>query len=352
MNSRKLSSLLADPTYRSSSPFSLGKLPPILLALYVGLSLMLTFVHGLNVNMRPQFDQQREARHREIINGRGEAPYGYRVLVPRIAEPIRRVLEDAGFHKTTARETAYLILRWTFTLAGLLLFHAFLAAWFDPAWSLAGTLLFAALHPATYHHYWYQPASALDLALWLSAALLAQRRVSGWWLLPIVMAGAFNRETIVFAPLVYLALAYGNLPLRRLVIPVGFSLGVWGCVFFGLRWGIVGPLPSVVSMSSIIRENWSHASWVAYAVVFFGVLWVLPVVGWRRVRPELKRLVLLMVPYLVLQILFGRIREVRLLLPMAMALIPVALDYFRAAMTESSVADRNTSIGFDIHDPE
>ena len=339
MSLRNPSSLLASPTYCTSYPFPMGKLPPVLLALYIGLSLLLTFIHAINVNTRR--DNARERRHMEIIEGRGKAPYGYRLLVPEIAEPIRRRLENVGFTRSTAREAAYLSLRWAFTLSGLLLFHAFLRAWFDAAWTVAGTLLFAALHPATYHYYWFQPASALDLALWLLAARLAQTRISAWWLLPIVMLGAFNRETIVFAPLLYLALAYGRLPLRLLVIPLGAALAVFACVFLGLRWWIIGPLPRVVPMSRVLQQNWNNPWWVVYAILFFGVLWVLPVIAWRRVRPELQRLVLVMSPYLVLQILYGRIREVRLLLPLTMALIPVALDLLRVSM-KNSRAERHS----------
>jgi hypothetical protein len=330
--------LSASPTYRTSAPFPVGRMPLVFLALYIGLSLMLTFVHAINVNTVPRFNLRREHRHVEIVELRGKAPYGYRLAVPMIAEQIRRGLERAGLSVPKARETAYLSLRWAFTLAGLLLFHAFLSAWFSAPWALAGTLLFAALHPASYHHYWYQPASALDFVLWLLAARLAQTRASAWWLLPIVIVGAFNRETIVFAPLVYMALACGCTPLWKVVIPVGAALAAWAIVFLGLRLWIVGPLQRIISMSNIVRANCKHPLWVAYALVFLGVLWVLPVTGWRRVRPELQRLVLVMVPYFLLQCLFARIQEVRVLLPMTIALIPVALDILRVAAVDSGEA--------------
>ena len=157
-------------------------LPPYLLGLFAGLSLLLGFLHAYNVNAVPGLAPLRAERHAEVISGTGDSPYVYRLLVPHAAEQLRRGFEGAGLRGAAAREAGYLVLRFLFTLAGLVLFYGYLQHWFDVPWALAGTFLFAALHPATYYHYWFQPASALDLVLWLAAARLAQTGGSAWWL--------------------------------------------------------------------------------------------------------------------------------------------------------------------------
>jgi hypothetical protein len=79
--------------------------------------------------------------------------------------------------------------------------------------------------------------------------------------------------------------------------------------------------------------------WWVYAAGFLGAVWVLPWMGFRRRPPELQRMAIaLMATHLPLQLLFGRVREVRLLLPLAVALIPLAL----LRLQESEGPDRET----------
>jgi hypothetical protein len=107
----------------------------------------------------------------------------------------------------------------------------------------------------------------------------------------------------------------------------------WAATFTGLRL-VVGPASWVNERTplSFLLDNLSRPNWIGFAAVFFGVLWWIPVLGWREFPRELRRLALLLTPYLVLQFLFGRIREVRLLLPLSIALIPMALLYIRARL--------------------
>ena len=81
----------------------------------------------------------------------------------------------------------------------------------------------------------------------------------------------------------------------------------------------------------MLMANLTQPAWLFYAFVFFGVLWVIPFLGWRRWPRELRYLAVVMLPYLGLQMLFGRIREVRLLLPSSLVLIPMFLLYIREA---------------------
>src|SRR5262249_11813199 len=72
-------------------------------------------------------------------------------------------------------------------------------------WAVCGAVMAAALHPSTYRFYAFQPDSPGDLLVWTAVAVLTVEERFGW--LPwVVMAGAFNRETAVFAVVVHAAL--------------------------------------------------------------------------------------------------------------------------------------------------
>lgn len=323
MTSRSAPTLTFLTTKRSTLPRGLWWL-------YAGLALLLTFVHAYTVNLPGGNERLRRGRHQEIVELRGKAPYGYRLLVPVVIETAHARLIAAGMAERPARESGYLVVRFAATFAAILLFHAFLRGWYEPAWAVAGTLLFVALHPPSYLHYWFQPASSVDLVAWLVAARLAQRHASAWWLVPLVAIGAFNRETVVFAPLVYLALRTPRAWSVAGLAPVATAFACWALVFVALRWWIVGDQPAVVTPWQVMRENVGHPSWYAYAGAFFGAMWVLPAARWREAPAELRALALVLVPYLGLQLVFGRVREVRLLLPLSLLLVPYALDYLRA----------------------
>ena len=75
-----------------------------------------------------------------------------------------------------------------------------------------------------------------------------------------------------------------------------------------------------------------NAGWLAWALVWLGALLIVPFARWSQAPPELRRLAIaLIATYVPLQLVFGRIREVRLLLPLVLALIPLALVAVRDA---------------------
>jgi hypothetical protein len=306
--------------------------PQLEALLFAGLALMLTFLHALDVELREDYVQPRAERHAEILAHRGKDPYVYRLLAPELAEAGRRLFGRAGASPDVAPERSYLALHFAATFAGLLLFRRVLDALCPAPWGLAGTLLFAALHPASYRYFWFQPDSPIDLALWLLAAWLAVRGRSGLWLIPLTAVGALNRETIFFAPLLYGALAWDRVPRRRLFMECAAALATWAAVFLGLRlW--IGPAERVVSVTTLMHENLGDPLAWLYAGCFFGVLWVLPVFRWSRASPALKRLTLVLIPSFLLDIVFGRIRETRLFLPLSICLIPHLLEELRTRTT-------------------
>jgi hypothetical protein len=305
--------------------------PWILPLLFLGLALLLTQLCAEWVNFGPQ-QAKRAERHEQVLERRGEAPWTYRVLVPWAAEVTSAIPAAAGFPERRALELSYLGWQLAFTWGLFVAFHRYLGHWIAAPWPLLGTLLLAALHGPSYVHYWFQPDSPLDLLLWAVGLLLALR---GRWLalLPLVALGALNRETIVFLPLLVGALCWDTQPRRVLAPRVLAMLACAALPALAVRlW--VGPAGWAHGTHplGLLAANVSHPGWLLYAGAFWGLLWAAPALAWRESPPALRRVALVLVPYLALQLVFGRIREVRLLLPLAFALVPMGLLWLRARL--------------------
>ncbi len=309
------------------------------IAVYLGLALLLTQFHGEVVNWGSR-QHKRLDRHVRILEHRGDAPWGYRLLVPYTAEALRAAQDGALPDKlpgprrsrklSEPLERSYLALRFAFFFGLFVTFHAWLRRWFDDVTAFGGTTLLAALHGPSFANYWFQPASALDFALWTGSAVAVQRGADRWVPLLLVV-GALNRETAVFIVLIYGAMRWGTVPLGALAARLAGLAVLWAVPQALIRWW-VGPLGWAGNGSTpldYLTANLTNPDWLSYAAFFWGVLWVAPLLAWKRLPPLLRRLWLVLLPYLVLQFLFGRIREVRLFLPLGLVLIPIGLLWLR-----------------------
>ena len=293
--------------------------------LYAGLAGSLTSFHAFQVNFGPRLDHRTE-RHRHIVNfNDGKKPWAYRVLVPLAVEhPGEDILRASGMSWPESREYAYLVVRFSSTWLTLLLTHLLIARFASTPMALGGALLVAALHGPSIEHYWFQPASGPDHVLWLAAALLTLSRRDGW-LFPLVFIGAFNRETVVFVIPIHMALRWGKEPLSRLLLRCAALLVLWGVPFLLLRELITLSPKKSRTVTKYFMKNLTDPEWQWYLVAFSGAWIGITAAGWRHLPAPLKRLVGVMLPYLGLIFAFGRIREVRLLLPATVAFVPAAM---------------------------
>lgn len=300
----------------------------VLLALsYAGLAFMLTALHAVQVNFGP-FQEARGIRHAHVLHGTGKAPWAYRVLMPAAAEalaiPLRTVVPPS-----TALELSYLTWRFLGTAAFFGLFHRFLRRWLELPWALAGVLWAAALHAPSYLFYWFQPDSPTDLVVWTGAAVLTLT-ARDRWLYPLVFVGAFNREAAVFAIVIHATLRWGHEARRTLALRCALLCACWAVPFVAIRM-VVGRRDWVAPIAWLAADNLSVA-WIAWALVCLGALLIVPFARWSKAPPELRRLAFaLLATYVPLQMVFGRIREFRLLLPLVIFLIPLALLALRDA---------------------
>jgi hypothetical protein len=303
----------------------------ILIALYFGLALVLTAAHGYAVNYGPN-QKLRQERHERLASGGGEAPWAYRVLSPAVSRATGAALAPALSRPEDRREVGYLLQRFGFTLAFFWMFHRIIEAWLPPAWALAGVAIAAALHGPASSHYWFQPDSPGDLALWAAAALLSLRG-RGLWIAPLIALGALNRETAVFAAPIHLALVWGAEPRARSLGRTAILLACWALPTLALRaWIQPSGWAGGQGWSGALQENLGHTEWWLYALSFGGAWLWLPLRALPTLPPPLKRLIFALIPYLGLVLVFGRLRELRLLLPLTLAFVPAALWTLRAQL--------------------
>jgi hypothetical protein len=303
--------------------------------LYLGLAVVLTSLHGYNVNYG-ESAHKRAARHAKIIDMRGDSPWAYRLAVPFVAEGVSRALAPLPIEETDRREMGYLSVRFVAMFVSLLALHRFQRYFLPASWALGGTVLFAALHGPSFEHYWFQPASAPDLMLWLLAAVLTMERRDAW-LFPMVLLGALNRETVVFLIPIHVALRWGREPLKPLFTRAALLGVTWAVPFLALRQLVeVKRWASNKTAVDYLTNNLTRPEWIAYALSFAGAWLIVPFLGWRHLPPRIQRLILVMGPYLGLIFAFGRIREVRLLLPLCLAFIPATMLVLQRWDSETS----------------
>ncbi len=297
--------------------------------LYLGLATILTSLHGYNVNYGEKADK-RAARHERIISLIGESPWAYRLAVPFTAEAVQHALSPLPIPEQDRREAGYLGVRFLSMFFTFLALHRFQRFFLPTAWAFGGTVFMAALHGPSFEHYWFQPASAPDLMFWTLGAMVTMQGRDRW-LFPMLVLGALNRETVVFLIPIHFALRWGDEPVGRLVARCALMAIVWLVPFVAVRQVVeVTGWADGKNAIGFLRNNLTRTEWIAYAIAFAGAWLALPFLGWKHVPPKLRWLILVMGPYLGLILAFGRIREVRLLLPLGLAFIPAMLCVLKA----------------------
>ena len=252
--------------------------------------------------------------HHEMITGAAPAPNQYRPLTPWLAEILWRLMPGAGV------TTAYFLLRAVVTGATLMVFHRYLRVWFSPVAAAAGTLCLAAIIPYTQQRV-VQESDPINLLVFVAAFWAIAVRKDRL-LLPLVLVGTLNREAAALIPAVYLVARWGELPAGRLATRTAALTAAWGIVYGGLLWGY--GLREYYCPTVMFFVNVGSWKPTAYLVVLFGVMWVLAFRAGGDAPRFLRRALWLVIPYAALHYVLARVEEVRLFLPFAPVVIPLA----------------------------
>jgi len=254
-----------------------------------------------------------------ILDGTAASPYRYRVLSAWLVVPFT----SAGV------PIAYSIAHALALPAMFVMLYAWLRAWMDEKTALIGVLLAAAFMPLMIQVWGIALYAPVEVILLCAGLLSLYRARRGWEAVysAIIVLATLNRETAVLLPLAFMALhaprGRSSWYRRRAAL----FLAMWGGVFVGLRlW--LGAAPDTLTVAETWQMN-TGGGWYSIVAMlknaFFVPVWILAAVHARLAPAPLQRLALVGLPYLALCLVFGLWHEVRLLLPLLVLWLPIAL---------------------------
>jgi len=270
--------------------------------------------------------------HADMIGGSAPAPNQYRLLTPWLAHLLMLLIPAGGamaeyVHKlyTVPREAAgivaaYVALRAITTALILIFFDRYLRTWFAPPAAAAGSLCLAAILPFTYLHV-VQESDSINLLVFV-LAFWALTKEKDLLLIPLVLLGTLNRETVALIPALYFAARLGRRPLAEVLWKTAAIGAAWAAVYLPLVYLVYGRRDYYCD---VLMLSANLSSWVptAQVLLLFGPMWVLAVMGAKRGPPLLRRALWLLPPYLGLHYVVAFVIEVRLFLPYAPVIIPL-----------------------------
>jgi hypothetical protein len=197
-------------------------------------------------------------------------------------------------------------------------------------------MFLAAVLPFTYFRV-LQESDPLNLLVFVGVfwALAVRRDLL---LIPLVLMGTLNRETTVMIPVIYLLGRWGAVPPRRLIWMTAILVACWVAVYAGIiaSYGLRKTYCDVI----MFRRNVDSWQPTMHVVLLFGMVWVLAYLGQRKGPTFLRRALWLLPPYMILHYVISLVIEVRLFLPFAPIVVPLALlVLFPEARREDAASD-------------
>jgi hypothetical protein len=273
----------------------------------------------------------------QIARGDGIAPYRSRLLFPWVAISIDHV-DNWTVNQLSLAQIHFCL--YIFLIASsLVAIQRMLEAFgFSFAVSLSGALIFALLLPIGMRDHGYQPWSWVEIVLLPIFIERVMRGKSLWQLVALALLSSLNRETALFLPVIPLsvAVARGNLRSQRFLILAALSTTF---VVFAVRIGLTTVWPGPTPLRELsLQEIWKWnreperlAKARSNLIVLFSSLSLLAIIGVlrRRVRREAIYIFLFLSPlYLGIYVVYALWNEVRVLVPVAILILPISLSCF------------------------
>jgi len=211
----------------------------------------------------------------QIVSGTAPSPYRYRVLAPWIGEVLTRLVPTGSLPlRHRVAYAVYDFFALLVTLGGLSLYF--------------------------------------------------RRWMPRLWLAGLVLLAAFNRETAVFIPALYLAIRGGEG--RAEWTWAGLYFAIWATVFLGLR-STLGAAPHVITLAESLRYDFTPKALALTALnlpLFLGPVPIFAALGYRGADRFLQRASWIVPLYVLTVYTFAYWLEVRLLMSMYALVIPLA----------------------------
>lgn len=293
--------------------------------LLISTSLMVWYMHFREIDIPKQ--QPRAALHAQIVDKTAPSPYRYRVLVPFAAETMARAARPVLGERRSLL-LAYGLIEAAAIVALILVLFRFFAVFYGPLPALVGALIVNLSLVVALRDHYFQPWSLTNaVAFGLAALLLCRRRLVAFAVLVVI--ASMNRETSVILPFLYIATLGRRESAGRSVIVFLLLCALW-CGGYLLVRLFQGDAPYIYPLGTILEKNLS-AKYIGFMLLniplFLGFVWIFAARGIRTAPLFIRRLALFVPFYIVLVLVFGIWKEVRLLMPLYPAVVPAALSF-------------------------
>lgn len=278
------------------------------------------------------FNGRLAANHEALLAFQYENNEQSRILQFFIPEAIKNLFD-------ISIENAYLIQRSVFIFLVIVCFHFYLRKWFDVSKAFGGVLFFIAVMPLSYMNDLQESTPLLLLTFLL--ALWAIREQCTWVYFLAMAVGAFNNETMLILPMVFVLYSFKDFKLPSLI-----SLS-WSALWTSLpAYLIVGVIRYITRDNPRLAVWWqfpenikrmnealfsSPLGWWNERFLFpffiFGAIWVFAFFNYSKLPLFLRRAGLLIPVFIIFHLFGGVIGEVRLLLPLSFLVIPMSFYY-------------------------
>jgi hypothetical protein len=272
-------------------------------------------------------------RHQQILEHIAGNPARYRVLSEWVVEGVIQIFNRNGVSSPTKPF-------FFFRIGQNLIIFLLAAAWYRYLQLNNAQIILGLIFLAWSMSYAFRD-SDLELSLYsslifyLAAALITVHRAD-WWIPPLTLLAAFNRETAIFIPFVYLACRSrwkAGRPILdgRSVFIFFLALGLYFGPFLGLRalygWRELSHSWGHRAGFDMLIFNLTHTLTWAKLMWMVNILPILCLFSFRTWPEPLKRLGLLIIPiWIVAHLFYIWISEVRMILiPLALVFVPGAL---------------------------
>jgi hypothetical protein len=259
--------------------------------------------------------------HRAIVAGTADSPHRYRILAPLVVQAVFSPRTDVDVLIAYMNAHALVL---PLMLGCLLVYWR---RWIGGVGALLGVVGVVAYSPIMFEVYGISLYNVLEVCLLCAGLLWLLSGRAGVVFAALVALATINRETAVLLPLAYAALHLDKWRQPKVVLQAAGYLAVWAGVYGGLRvW--LGPAPDQITVARIFAANlgggWNTSQAVINNLIVLPV-WIAAAMNWRSAPRQLQRIALVGVPYVLLLLVFALWNETRLLLPLFVFWLPLAL---------------------------
>lgn len=280
--------------------------------------------------------------HSAIVNGTALSPYKYRVLVPFVMQACIS-LSSAVVPYNTSFVLVYSLFEISTIALWIVLLYYYVRTWFGELLSAVGCLFVVCVSTLSLRDQYFQPWSFAELSI-IILALRFSMQDKLLHLAVLTVVGTLIRETALFIPLIYAATHVVQTESRIQTIRINATsikksllLLLLYVLSYGLLRIALGHAEHIHSLSEVFRINTTNyvlARVLIGVPLFMGIFWYYFFKG-ISFAPHFARMALGVVPIYILFILvFGVWNEFRLLMPLYVLFLPIALSYFQKKIIE------------------